>query len=154
MLPALTDSPPKHLTPNIFGLESRPLRVLPPAFLCAIVLLLACCYRSFLLNGSFFDGLLFYSSRFFSYRDLRRGALRLFFCGCCHRSFHAGFSDACDRHLRVILAMTLTLHVMFTTAELDNFHLVMPPMLQRLSIHLDPYQIRGANLDILAIDNQ
>src|ERR1700722_14729887 len=36
MLPASTDSPPNLLTPNRFECESRPLRVLPPAFLCAI----------------------------------------------------------------------------------------------------------------------
>src|SRR5260370_40395162 len=38
MLPASTDSPPNFLTPNRFECESRPLRVLPPAFLCAIYL--------------------------------------------------------------------------------------------------------------------
>src|SRR5580765_6774308 len=36
MLPALTASPPKRLSPSRFDCESRPLRVLPPAFLCAI----------------------------------------------------------------------------------------------------------------------
>src|SRR5260370_39984191 len=36
MLPASTLSPPNFLTPNRFECESRPLRVLPPAFLCAI----------------------------------------------------------------------------------------------------------------------
>src|SRR5882757_1560650 len=38
MLPASTFSPPNFLTPNRFECESRPLRVLPPAFLCAIYL--------------------------------------------------------------------------------------------------------------------
>src|SRR5882757_1327329 len=36
MLPASTFSPPNFLTPRRFECESRPLRVLPPAFLCAI----------------------------------------------------------------------------------------------------------------------
>src|SRR5208283_3410429 len=36
MLPASTSSPPNFLTPRRFECESRPLRVLPPAFLCAI----------------------------------------------------------------------------------------------------------------------
>src|ERR1700730_17799543 len=36
MLPASTSSPPNFLTPKRFECESRPLRVLPPAFLCAI----------------------------------------------------------------------------------------------------------------------
>src|SRR5438105_1953422 len=36
MLPAMTCSPPKRLTPSRFDSESRPLRVLPPAFLCAM----------------------------------------------------------------------------------------------------------------------
>src|SRR6056297_531587 len=40
MLPASTRSPPKRLTPRNFGFESRPLRVEPPAFLCAICLAL------------------------------------------------------------------------------------------------------------------
>ena len=31
-----TDCPPKALTPSIFGWESRPLRVEPPPFFCAI----------------------------------------------------------------------------------------------------------------------
>jgi len=37
MAPALMCSPPKALTPNILGLESRPLRVEPPPFFCAMV---------------------------------------------------------------------------------------------------------------------
>src|SRR6056297_1616184 len=36
MLPASTCSPPNFLTPSRLDSESRPLRVLPPAFLCAI----------------------------------------------------------------------------------------------------------------------
>src|SRR6056297_1213170 len=40
MLPASTRSPPKRLTPRNLGFESRPLRVEPPAFLCAICLAL------------------------------------------------------------------------------------------------------------------
>src|ERR1700683_673381 len=36
MLPASTCSPPKRFTPRRLECESRPLRVLPPAFLCAI----------------------------------------------------------------------------------------------------------------------
>ena len=39
MLPASTCSPPKTLTPSRLEWESRPLRVLPPAFLCAMCLL-------------------------------------------------------------------------------------------------------------------
>src|ERR1035438_4243177 len=39
MLPASTCSPPKRLTPRRLLWESRPLRVLPPAFLCAMGLL-------------------------------------------------------------------------------------------------------------------
>src|SRR5690554_6677243 len=38
MLPANTCSPPKRLTPRRLLSESRPLRVLPPAFLCAMSL--------------------------------------------------------------------------------------------------------------------
>src|ERR1700722_13756128 len=41
MLPASTSSPPNFLTPKRLECESRPLRVLPPAFLCAIWYLLA-----------------------------------------------------------------------------------------------------------------
>src|SRR5713101_3068521 len=37
MLPAATICPPKRLTPSRFDWESRPLRELPPAFLCAMV---------------------------------------------------------------------------------------------------------------------
>ena len=37
MLPALTTWPPNTLTPSIFGCESRPLRVEPPPFFCAMV---------------------------------------------------------------------------------------------------------------------
>src|SRR5688500_7788673 len=36
MLPAVTCSPAKRLTPRIFGFESRPLRVEPCPFLCAM----------------------------------------------------------------------------------------------------------------------
>src|SRR5487761_2046591 len=36
MLPESTDSPPNFLTPSRLECESRPLRVLPPAFLCAM----------------------------------------------------------------------------------------------------------------------
>src|SRR4051812_36455854 len=36
MLPAMTTSPPNFLSPSRFECESRPLRVLPPAFLCAM----------------------------------------------------------------------------------------------------------------------
>src|SRR5688572_13019587 len=36
MLPAGMRSPPKALTPRRFAWESRPLRELPPAFLCAM----------------------------------------------------------------------------------------------------------------------
>src|SRR5579871_4696873 len=36
MLPASTSSPPNFLTPRRFACESRPFRVLPPAFLCAM----------------------------------------------------------------------------------------------------------------------
>src|SRR6185295_20226352 len=41
MLPASTCSPPKRLTPSRFDSESRPFFELPPAFLCAMSLLLA-----------------------------------------------------------------------------------------------------------------
>src|SRR5580765_2037427 len=40
MPPALICSPAKRLTPRILGLESRPLRVDPWPFLCAMVLCL------------------------------------------------------------------------------------------------------------------
>src|SRR5215468_3968710 len=40
MLPAGTTWPPKRFTPRRWPGESRPLRELPPAFLCAIALLL------------------------------------------------------------------------------------------------------------------
>jgi hypothetical protein len=36
--PAVIASPPYALTPSRFECESRPLRELPPAFLCAICL--------------------------------------------------------------------------------------------------------------------
>src|SRR2546422_822811 len=39
MLPAATSCPPKRLTPRRFDCESRPLRELPPAFLCAMACL-------------------------------------------------------------------------------------------------------------------
>src|SRR5512132_2347341 len=38
MLPAVTNCPPKRLTPSRWELESRPLRELPTPFLCAIAL--------------------------------------------------------------------------------------------------------------------
>src|SRR5690606_17102313 len=44
MLPATTRSPPNFFTPRRLDSESRPLRDDPPAFLCAIRLLL-CAYR-------------------------------------------------------------------------------------------------------------
>jgi len=34
--PALISSPPKRFTPSILGLESRPFRVEPPPFFCAM----------------------------------------------------------------------------------------------------------------------
>jgi hypothetical protein len=37
MPPARMTSPPYTLTPSRLGCESRPLRELPPAFLCALV---------------------------------------------------------------------------------------------------------------------
>src|SRR5712691_1086092 len=40
MLPAVTNSPPKHFTPNRLLTLSRPLRTLPCPFLCAIHLCL------------------------------------------------------------------------------------------------------------------
>src|SRR5437868_8117189 len=39
MLPAMTCSPPNFFRPSRLDSESRPLRVLPPAFLCAMALL-------------------------------------------------------------------------------------------------------------------
>src|SRR4030088_3773532 len=36
IFPARTDSPPKRFTPSRLECESRPFRVLPPAFLCAM----------------------------------------------------------------------------------------------------------------------
>src|ERR1044071_212657 len=36
MLPAVTNSPPNRLTPSLLLTLSRPLRTLPPPFLCAI----------------------------------------------------------------------------------------------------------------------
>src|ERR1041385_4202964 len=41
MLPAEMDSPPNFFTPSLWPGESRPLREEPPAFLCAIVFVLA-----------------------------------------------------------------------------------------------------------------
>src|SRR5689334_7316210 len=38
MLPGMTRSPPNFLTPSRLPAESRPLRELPPAFLCAMTL--------------------------------------------------------------------------------------------------------------------
>src|SRR5712692_2772204 len=40
MLPAVTNCPPKRLTPSRWALESRPLRELPTPFLCAMSLCL------------------------------------------------------------------------------------------------------------------
>src|ERR1043166_8715152 len=40
MLPAMTCSPPNFFSPSRLLCESRPLRVEPPAFLCAIAVLL------------------------------------------------------------------------------------------------------------------
>jgi len=37
MFPAFTSCPPNNLTPKRLDMESRPLLVLPPAFLCATV---------------------------------------------------------------------------------------------------------------------
>src|SRR6478609_5321180 len=36
--PPLTSSPPNFFTPSILGLESRPFRVEPPPFFCAMTL--------------------------------------------------------------------------------------------------------------------
>src|SRR5664279_5680554 len=43
MLPAVMTSPPYVLTPRRFDSESRPLRELPPAFLCAMVVAPSAC---------------------------------------------------------------------------------------------------------------
>src|SRR5262245_25984647 len=45
MLPASTCSPPKRFTPSRFDSESRPFFELPPAFLCAMSLLLGAADR-------------------------------------------------------------------------------------------------------------
>src|SRR5690625_3848067 len=50
ILPAVTASPPKRFTPRRFDWESRPLRVLPPAFLCAIT-----CYPLTSGNAGYFN---------------------------------------------------------------------------------------------------
>src|SRR3990172_11799302 len=79
ILPAITCSPPKRLTPNIFGLESRPFLVLPPAFLCAIAIYLVLKLFGFFCRcflGNFFR-------RFFRW---------FLCCGFCFRNFfHSGF---------------------------------------------------------------
>src|SRR5690606_34869870 len=51
MLPARTRSPPNFFTPRRFDSESRPLREEPPAFLCAMVLLL--CVHEERLNSCY-----------------------------------------------------------------------------------------------------
>src|ERR1700694_4357206 len=48
MLPPRTCSPPKRFTPSRWEFESRPLRELPPPFLCAID------YSCFALGAGFF----------------------------------------------------------------------------------------------------
>src|SRR6267378_7722562 len=55
MLPAATSCPPKRLTPRRFECESRPLRELPPAFLCAMACLSVPWIRLRLSDAGHFD---------------------------------------------------------------------------------------------------
>src|SRR3990167_1412894 len=49
--PALTSSPPNAFTPSILGLESRPFRVEPPPFFCAMLTYSSGCDRRDLQFG-------------------------------------------------------------------------------------------------------
>src|ERR1039458_7169765 len=93
MVPARTTSPVWRFTPRRFAFESRPLRELPPPFLCAIAWVLLCfggpcSLRSCRLCGGFTgSGLLSLSRNRLLHRELGDGDLD--FDGL-------GFSD--DRH--------------------------------------------------------
>ena len=64
MFPALTSSPPNFFTPRLCPCESRPLRLLPKAFLCAIVFLQARGYLSAAFLAVVFLGAAFLAAAF------------------------------------------------------------------------------------------
>ena len=66
MFPALTSSPPNFFTPRLCPCESRPLRLLPKAFLCAIVFLQTRGYLSAAFLAVVFLGAAFLAAAFFT----------------------------------------------------------------------------------------
>ena len=64
MFPDLTSSPPNFFTPRLCPCESRPLRLLPPAFLCAIVFFQARGYLSAAFLAVVFLGAAFLAAAF------------------------------------------------------------------------------------------
>src|SRR5512132_2623638 len=117
MLPGITDSPPNFLTPSRCPGLSRALRELPPAFLCAIALLLLQCRFE---GGS--------SNRLvYGLRDRLR--CRRF------RRERAARADRKNAHRRQILPMALGPPVVLATLLLEDDQLRPASLLQHAAEH-------------------
>src|SRR3989337_2571935 len=125
MLPARTCSPPKRLTPSRLDSESRPLRELPPAFLCAMFTLPLHLSNSPLPSSPPCRG---------------RGEMERIY-----------LFDGGDFDLGVMLAMSLALAIMLATAKLEYTDLVAASV--RLDGRGDrgAREVRGADAHAVAV---
>src|SRR5690606_29711555 len=151
MLPARTRSPPNFFTPRRFDSESRPLREEPPAFLCAMVLLL--CVH---LNASF--------PVMNAWRSLNDGTVRFrllrcgFFLGGGLLSCLLGRLGAFNKDFRYadgrqLLTMTaLTARILAATL-LERDDLRSAALLDNFNGNRSAFNDRQADLDVCAFAN-
>src|SRR5512132_47752 len=140
MLPGITSSPPNFLTPSRCPGLSRPLRELPPAFLCAIVSLLLQC-RFALGRGD----------------RLRHGSRGLHLVGwgglgCGGFRFErAARADRDDANRRQILPMALRPPVVLPTLLLEDDQLRPARLFQHPPEHASLGRNRGSEEGLLAV---
>src|SRR5215813_2339846 len=148
MLPAGTTWPPKRFTPRRWPGESRPLRELPPAFLCAMALLLlglrglGLCLRLGL-------GLAFGGGRLGLLRLLRLGlGLDL---GGLLRGLLAVGQDLGDAEDREVLAVAVLAAVVVPALLLEDQHLVALALGDDGGADAGAAYERGADGDLVAV---
>src|SRR6185369_1590344 len=128
--PADTSWPPKRFTPRRLELESRPLRELPPAFLCAICLFLRPrqTWKPYGLPPKCGD---LQGERSYP---------------CSHLPLDSGDLDFSE-----LLPVALVLGVVLATAQLENGDLVVLAVREHLGAHAGAGHERRADFDRVAL---
>src|SRR3990167_11216376 len=150
IFPAITASLPNFFTPRYLGLESRPLRVLPPAFLCAMLKYLSLFRCRFYAHATRY--LKIFAGDHFTTRLLSLHFVRGSEATPLKRDLDLRLY-LCNFNFSKILTVTCAFHMMLTTSELDNANLISTAMLQHFSHYLCTINHRRTDFHLFAFAN-